>query len=127
MKWLSNFSLIMRSNLTTLCEKCEDPERMLHQLLIDMESELGRVRESVAGAIADEIQLGRKVQQADDEAGGMQSYSDVASGESGRSRCVPNASRSATSRLASRPARLPLPFSIANEFPTPIAPSRQRA
>jgi len=68
MKWLSNFSLIMRSNLTTLCEKCEDPERMLHQLLIDMESELGRVRESVAGAIADEIQLGRKVQQADEEA-----------------------------------------------------------
>ena len=35
MKWLSNFSLIMRSNLTTLCEKCEDPERMLHQLLIE--------------------------------------------------------------------------------------------
>ena len=68
MKWLANFSLIMRSNLTALCERCEDPERMLHQLLIDMESELGRVRESVAGAIADEIQLGRKVQQADEEA-----------------------------------------------------------
>ena len=32
MNWLTNFSLTMRSNITTLCEKFEDPERMLHQL-----------------------------------------------------------------------------------------------
>jgi phage shock protein A len=57
----------MRSNITTLREQFEDPERMLHQLLIDMEQELERVRESVAGAIADEIQLGKKVQQAREE------------------------------------------------------------
>jgi phage shock protein A len=68
MKWLTNFSLTMRSNITTLCEKFEDPERMLHQLLIDMEHELDRVRASVAGAIADEILLGKSVKQAQDEA-----------------------------------------------------------
>ncbi len=68
MKWLTNFSLTMRSNITTLCEKFEDPERMLHQLLIDMEHELEKVRASVAGAIADEILLGKSVKQADQEA-----------------------------------------------------------
>ena len=42
MKWLTNFSLVMRSNITTLKEKIEDPERMLHQLIIDMAEELDR-------------------------------------------------------------------------------------
>ena len=68
MKWITNFSLAMRSNITTLCEKFEDPERMLHQLLIDMEHELEKVRASVAGAIADEIQLGKSVKQAEKDA-----------------------------------------------------------
>ena len=36
MKWLTQFSLIMRSSLTTLSEKMENPERTLHQLVIDM-------------------------------------------------------------------------------------------
>ena len=68
MGWLTQFSLVMRSNITTIREKFEDPERMLHQLLIDMEEELEKVRNSVAGAIADEIQLGKKVEQARSEA-----------------------------------------------------------
>jgi phage shock protein A len=61
MKWLQSFNLLVRSSVTTLKEKVEDPERMLHQPIIDMEEELDRVRESVAEAIADEIQLGRQV------------------------------------------------------------------
>lgn len=60
MKWLNEFSLIMRSSVTTLREKVEDPERMLHQLLIDMEDELDQVRGSVADAIADEIGLRKR-------------------------------------------------------------------
>jgi phage shock protein A len=69
MKWLNNFSLIMRSTITTLEEKLQDPERMLHQLIIDMEEELERVRASVAGAIADEIQLRKSGERARDEVG----------------------------------------------------------
>ena len=46
----------MRSSVTTLREKIEDPERMLHQLIIDMEEELDRVRASVAEVVAYEIQ-----------------------------------------------------------------------
>ncbi|MBL8818866.1 MAG: PspA/IM30 family protein [Planctomyces sp.] len=62
MKWLSQFSLIMRSSVTALREKVEDPERMLHQLILDMEAELDRVRGSVAEAIADEIQMQRRIE-----------------------------------------------------------------
>ena len=69
MKWLSSFNLLVRSSITTLKEKVEDPERMLHQLIIDMEEELDHVRESVAEAIADEIQLGRQVQRGREDAG----------------------------------------------------------
>jgi len=57
MKWLSQFSLVMRSNITSLCEQVENPERMLHQLIIDMEEELGTAKRSVAEAIADEIMM----------------------------------------------------------------------
>ncbi|QDT09503.1 PspA/IM30 family protein [Planctomycetes bacterium K23_9] len=60
MQWLNQFSLVMRSSMTSLREKVEDPERMLHQLLIDMEEELDRVRGSVAEAVADEIQLRKR-------------------------------------------------------------------
>jgi len=68
MKWLENFTLIMRTNIAALREKIEDPERMIHQLILDMEEELERVRESVAEAITDEIQMGKRVEAARDEA-----------------------------------------------------------
>lgn len=68
MCWLERFSLVMRSSITLLRETVEDPERMLHQLIIDMEEELESVRHSVAGAIADEIQLSKRAAAAAVEA-----------------------------------------------------------
>ena len=68
MRWVDTFSLVMRTSITTLWEKVQDPERMLHQLITDMEEELESVRASVAAAIADEIQLGKKVEQAREDA-----------------------------------------------------------
>jgi phage shock protein A len=68
MAWIETFKLVMRSNVTALREVVEDPERMLHQLIIDMEEEHQRVRESVAGAIADEILLKKRVTEARREA-----------------------------------------------------------
>jgi phage shock protein A len=62
MKWFSQFSLVMRSNITSLCESVENPERMLHQLILDMQEELARVKQSVAEAIADEILMRKTVQ-----------------------------------------------------------------
>lgn len=72
MKWLTNFSLIMRSNITTLKEKVENPERMLHQLIIDMEEELDRIRGTVAEAVADEIQIRKRCEREQKEAGQWQ-------------------------------------------------------
>ncbi len=68
MSWIEQFSLVMRSNITVLRERFEDPERMLHQLLIDMEEELEGVRRGVAEALADEIQLRKQVDTARHEA-----------------------------------------------------------
>jgi phage shock protein A len=67
MNWIKNFSLVMRSSITTLREKVEDPERMLHQLIVDMEEELERVRGAVAAAIADEIQMNNKCRKSREE------------------------------------------------------------
>lgn len=67
MKWLDSFTFVMKSSITTLREKIEDPERMLHQLICDMEEELESVRDSVAAAVADEIQLSRQVERVRDE------------------------------------------------------------
>ena len=68
MSWFSQFSLIMRSSVTSLREKIEDPERMLYQLIIDMEDEVNRVRASVAEAVADEIQMRRRAERERAEA-----------------------------------------------------------
>lgn len=68
MSWIEQFSLVMRSNITVLRERFEDPERMLHQLLIDMEEELEGVRHSVAEAMADEIQLRKQLDTARQDA-----------------------------------------------------------
>jgi phage shock protein A len=71
--WIENFSLFMRSSIGVLREKIEEPERMVHQLLIDMEEELERVRDGVAAAIADEIGLRKKAEAArEDEARWME-------------------------------------------------------
>jgi phage shock protein A len=68
MRWFKTFSLVIRSNVSALCERFENPERMLNQLIIDMEEELEAVRRHVAGVIADEIQLARQAEQASADA-----------------------------------------------------------
>jgi phage shock protein A len=78
MNWIKNFSLVMRSSITTLREKVEDPERMLHQLIVDMEEELERVRAAVAAAIADEIQMNARCRKTRDESNQWYERAEVA-------------------------------------------------
>lgn len=68
MTWLESFTFVMRSSITSLREKVEDPERMLHQLICDMEEELATVRASVAETVADEIQLAKQVETTREQA-----------------------------------------------------------
>lgn len=67
MCWMERFSLVMRSSFSVISEKFENPERMLHQLLIDMDEELETVRSGVAEALADEILLRKKMEAARQE------------------------------------------------------------
>lgn len=67
MNWLDRFTFVIRSSVTTIREKVEDPPRMIGQLIVDMEEEHEHIRSAVAESIADEIQLKRRVEQASEE------------------------------------------------------------
>jgi len=60
MALLERVSTLLRANLNDLIEKAEDPERMLKQIVLDMENQLMQVKTQVAIAIADEHLLGKK-------------------------------------------------------------------
>jgi phage shock protein A len=50
-------SQLLRSNVNDLISKAENPEKMLHQIIIDMRTQLAKAKQQVAGAIADEKRL----------------------------------------------------------------------
>jgi len=56
-------STLLRSNINDLISRAENPEKMLNQLIVDMKTQLGKAKQQVASAIADEKKL-----QADAEA-----------------------------------------------------------
>ena len=60
MALLERVSTLLRANLNDLVEKAEDPERLLKQIVLDMENQLLQVKTQVAIAIADEHLLERK-------------------------------------------------------------------
>ena len=60
MTLLERVSTLLRANLDDLIEKAEDPEKLLRQLVSDMENQLLQVKTQVAIAIADEHLLERK-------------------------------------------------------------------
>ncbi len=56
---LERVSTLVRANLNALLERAEDPEKVVKQLLIDMNNQLIQVRTQVATGIADERKLRR--------------------------------------------------------------------
>jgi phage shock protein A len=60
MSLLDRVSTLLRANLNDLIDKAEDPERMLKQVVLDMENQLMQVKTQVAIAIADEHLLEKK-------------------------------------------------------------------
>jgi phage shock protein A len=59
-------SALVRANLNDLIDKAEDPEKMLKQVILDMENQLIQVKTQVAISIADEHLLAKK--QSENEA-----------------------------------------------------------
>ena len=57
------FKRVVKSNINEMISKAENPEKMLNQLIIDMNEQLFESKKSVASAIADEKKLERQLNQ----------------------------------------------------------------
>jgi phage shock protein A len=68
MSLLERVSTLLRANLNDLIEKAEDPERMLKQIVLDMENQLLQVKTQVAIAIADQHLLEKKRAEQEEQA-----------------------------------------------------------
>ena len=61
------FRRLVRSNLNDMISKAEDPEKMLNQLITDMNQQLIESKKSVASAIADEKKIERQMNQSQEQ------------------------------------------------------------
>ena len=57
---LDRFKRVVRSNINDMISKAENPEKMLNQLIMEMNEQLSESKKSVAHAIADEKKLERQ-------------------------------------------------------------------
>ena len=71
-------STLVRGNINDLIDRAEDPEKVIKQLLIDMNSQLLQAKTQVAAAIADEKQLYERFQQNKAEADECQKKAELA-------------------------------------------------
>src|ERR1700733_3024788 len=67
MALLERVSTLVRANLNDLIDQAEDPEKMIKQVILDMQNELLQVKTQVAIPIADEPLLEKKKQENDDK------------------------------------------------------------
>jgi phage shock protein A len=68
MALLERVRTLIRANLNDLIDKAEDPEKMLKQLILDMENQLMQVKTQVAVSIADQHMLEKKRQESAEKA-----------------------------------------------------------
>lgn len=68
MALLERVSTLLRANLNDLVEKAEDPEKMLKQIVLDMENQIMQVKTQVAVAVADEHLLAKKCAEHEQQA-----------------------------------------------------------
>ena len=78
MSLLDRVSTLLRANLNDLVEKAEDPERMLKQIVLDMENQLMQVKTQVAIAIADQHLLEKKRAEHEQQAGDWRRKAELA-------------------------------------------------
>src|SRR5512146_2089545 len=63
MSLLERVSTLVRANLNDLIDKAEDPEKMIKQVILDMENQLLQVKTQVAISIADQHVLEGKLRE----------------------------------------------------------------
>lgn len=62
---LQRFGDIMKSNINAFLDKCEDPEKMVDQMLNDLRDDLGKVKQETAAVMADEKRAKRQLDECD--------------------------------------------------------------
>jgi phage shock protein A len=75
---LDRVSTLMRANINDLIDRAEDPEKVVRQLIVDMNSQLLQVKTQVAGSIADEKQLYARYQDNETKANEWQRRAELA-------------------------------------------------
>jgi len=65
---LERVATLVRANLNDLIDRAEDPEKMLKQVILDMENQLLQVKTQVAISMADQHMLEKKQKEQDDRA-----------------------------------------------------------
>jgi phage shock protein A len=68
MALLERVSTLVRANLNDLIDRAEHPEKMIKQVMLDMENQLMQVKTQVAIAIADEHLLLKKQKENEEKA-----------------------------------------------------------
>src|SRR5271163_3837861 len=68
MALMERVTTLLRANLNDLIDKAADPEKMLKQLVLDMENQLLQVKTQVAIAIADQHLLEKKTAEHEEAA-----------------------------------------------------------
>lgn len=69
MALLERVSTLVRANLNDLIDKAEDPEKMLKQVITDMQNQLLQVKTQVALALADQHLLEKKQKEHEERSG----------------------------------------------------------
>ena len=64
----SRISTIFKSNINDALSKAEDPEKMLNQIMLEMNEQLAKTKQQVAIAIADEKRLEKQYQSEEQQA-----------------------------------------------------------
>jgi len=67
MALLERVSTLVRANINDMIDKAEDPEKMIKQVILDMQNQLLQVKTQVAIAIADQHLLEKKQKENEDK------------------------------------------------------------
>lgn len=78
---MERVATLLRANVNDLIDRAEDPEKMLKQLLTDMENQLLQVKTQVAIAIADQHLLEKKATEQHETAEGWRTKAELAVGK----------------------------------------------
>ena len=78
MALMERVATLLRANVNDLVDRAEDPEKMLKQLLLDMENQLLQVKTQVAIAIADQHLLQKKAKEQEEAAASWHGKAELA-------------------------------------------------